>query len=184
MIAQSFALQPFRTDVPHPAITITAEVTRLGSMLEITYRLRGALADISLPPTTPQPQRRDQLWQTTCFEFFFGVPDQQDYWEVNLAPTGDWNVYHLQDYRQGLQAEAAIEALAIEIPADIWASGQSQFALQTRLNLAALVVADQPIEMGITAVIADPGETLTYWALHHCGKEPDFHLRHSFVLRL
>ncbi|NJK41534.1 MAG: hypothetical protein HC934_09600 [Acaryochloridaceae cyanobacterium SU_2_1] len=68
---QSFALQPFGPNHPHPAIAIEGQVFRRGTVLTMTYLVSGTLNDLSLPPVSPQPQRRDQLWETTCFEFFW-----------------------------------------------------------------------------------------------------------------
>ena len=38
--------------------------------LLLRYRLRGALAQLRLPPPGPAPTRRDELWRSTCFEAF------------------------------------------------------------------------------------------------------------------
>ncbi|NJK41535.1 MAG: hypothetical protein HC934_09605 [Acaryochloridaceae cyanobacterium SU_2_1] len=113
-----------------------------------------------------------------------GLADSEAYWEVNLSPRGDWNIYHLQGYRQGLQAEMAIKTLPLVVNAAPLGSPQPGFELQAVLNGATLFAVDQPIHLGITAVIQDQEGALSYWALRHCGSEPDFHLRESFALKL
>lgn len=45
--------------------------------------------------------RQDYLWQHTCFECFIS-PDsqpQRPYLEVNLAPSGQFNLYYFDNYR-------------------------------------------------------------------------------------
>jgi hypothetical protein len=47
-----------------------------------------------------------------------------------------------------------------------------------------IVAADQPLAVGIAAVIQLAGGDLTYWALTHPGPQPDFHRRDSFLVEL
>ncbi len=44
------------------------------------------------------------------------------YWEFNLSPAGDWNVYRFTDYRQGMEEETAISSLPfnLEMRSRIW----------------------------------------------------------------
>ncbi|NJM95457.1 MAG: hypothetical protein HC792_04035 [Acaryochloridaceae cyanobacterium CSU_5_19] len=63
-----------------------------------------------------------------------GLADSEAYWEVNLSPRGDWNIYHLQGYRQGLQAEMAIKTLPLVVNAAPLGSPQPGFELQAVLN--------------------------------------------------
>lgn len=66
------------------------------------------------------PGRFDGLWETTCFELFL-QPEaaMPSYWEVNFSPRGDWNVYALDGYREGLREEPGLE----EVRADGFEAG-------------------------------------------------------------
>ena len=89
--------------------------------LQLSYRLIWSPAEHTL--LVPQaragdpdgPQRRDGLWQHTCFEAFFGVLGSDDYWEFNLAPSGDWNVYRFAGYRAGQTPETAYGPLPLTV---------------------------------------------------------------------
>jgi hypothetical protein len=40
------------------------------------------------------------------------------------------------------------------------------------------------LALGLSAVVVDENGVLTYWALKHPARKPDFHHRDSFVLAL
>jgi hypothetical protein len=76
-------LEPFGV-LPHPSdLTVSGQASRQGvsqggrqaGRLELVWRLAGDL------------------------EAFWGFAGQQAYWELNLAPSGDWNLYRLSHYR-------------------------------------------------------------------------------------
>jgi len=169
---------------PPPSLALDGTVVRssLGpgdDRLTIRYQLHDPEGLVQLAPAAAAPRRRDALWQTTCFECFLAAPGTEPYWEVNLSPSGDWNVYHLSGYREGLAAEPAISSL----PFTLERHG-SGLTLALNLDLAALVEADQPLDLAITAVLALADGSTLFWALFHPGAEADFHRREGFVLRL
>ena len=172
-----FALRCF---APAPAaLAISGTVQRRGEQLHLHYRIDDPTGRVRLPATAAPPRRRDELWTTTCLELFLAEPDAAPYWEVNLSPSGDWNVYRLTAYRQGLAPEPAITALPFTI--ERHAHG---LELQLRLDLSALVPAGRPLDLAITAVLEEQGGEISYWALAHPGPEADFHRRDGFVLRV
>ncbi len=172
-----FTLQPFAQ--PHPAITITGTLEREGNQLAIEYMLVDDLNQVTILAPSPLPTRQYDLWKATCFEFFLGQPNQPNYWEFNLSPTGDWNVFHLDDYRQGLQEVAAIQILPFQVQRQ-----QTSLALSLTLDLNSVMTAPPVLEVGICAVIQSSNLPLTYWALSHKGPQADFHRRDSFILLL
>ena len=62
--------------------------------------------------------------------------------------------------------------------------GPDSLSVSLELEVAKIVAADQPLEVGIAAVIRLAGPGLTYWALIHPGPQPDFHRRDSFLVAL
>jgi hypothetical protein len=132
-----------------------------------------------MAPSVEHPQRQDNLWQETCFEWFLGIPEVDRYWEFNLSPAGHWNVYRFDRYRAGMQPETAVRGLPMQVQQQ-----SDGVLLQVAVNLAAIGLAEQGLEVGITAVICRRGNELSYWALTHPGSEADFHRRDSFVMRV
>lgn len=178
---QLFHLLPFPQQ-PAPDIQILGSVTRLGDHFSLSYQVTGQWNVLELPSSSEHPGRKHELWQTTCFEFFLGRIDSAQYWEFNLSPSGDWNVYRFHDYRQGMQEELAIVALPYQI-----ATHPAAIQLGLSLDLSALIQPEQPIQIAITAVMKTnnkPNEFISYWALAHTVSQPDFHQRNSFILSL
>lgn len=176
-LMQPFALQSFSP--PPPGLEVLGNVERCGDRLSLRYRLIDPEGLVLLPPASAAPQRRDELWTTTCFEFFLAEIGAAPYWEVNLAPSSHWNLYRLSGYRQGLTPERAITALPFAV-----SRRPEGLDLAVSLDLADLPLAGRPLELGITAVLELLDGTILYWALRHPGEQADFHLREGFGLRV
>jgi len=179
MSGQDFSLQPFSPLSPPLTIRITGHINRRPRQLAIHYDLRGDLAELMIPAPAALPARRAGLWKETCCEFFLGVKDAPQYWEFNLSPAGHWNVYRFTGYRQGMVEETALTSLPVNVR-----RGSDSLQLDLELDVGAIVAADQPLRVGIAAVIKLAGGGLTYWALTHPGPQADFHRRDSFLLEL
>jgi hypothetical protein len=185
----SFALIPFATDTA-PPIEITGGIERQDNQLTVEFKLaskpkerspreRNSPLPIIIPTIASTPTRQRDLWEHTCCEFFLGLPDSTQYWEFNLSPSGHWNVYQLMDYRQSLTEEEAFDVLLLQVSQE-----ENYWQLQLKVDLSKIISPKQNLVVGVTAVIEDQANQLSYWALSHPGKEPDFHHRDAFILEL
>ena len=113
-----------------------------------------------------------------CFECFFAPQEGHGYWEVNLSPGGDWNVYAFDDYRLGMREEAAIPSLTVQ---GSRVGDVLTVSVAVPLPLAAATTA---LKVGLSAVIKDKAGGTGYWALVHPAEQPDFHDRHGFIVAL
>lgn len=171
-----FSLQPVS---PLPDFKLTGNLARDSNTLAIRYVLFGPLAELVIPEPVDLPARKQGLWEATCFEFFLAVKHSPQYWEFNLSPAGDWNVYRFAAYRQGMQEETAFTSLPFNI------QNQSDALLLTlEIDLYQIVQADQTLEIAISTVIKHRDGEVTYWALNHRGSQADFHRRDSFIVEL
>lgn len=173
-----FSLIPFFLKTA-PQINIHGVVERNSNQLKIEYKLTGNLEQLILAEHADTPNRQHNLWQHTCFEFFLGIKNSTKYWEFNLAPTGNWNVFQFFNYRQDLTQEMAFSSLPflVKQQADL-------LQLNLELNLAKIIPLEQNLDMGITTVIENKQQQLSYWALNHPAKDADFHDRDSFTIVL
>jgi hypothetical protein len=178
MSHQSFLLQPFPGKQPLPHLTLASDLRR-HRVLAITYTLRGNLADVLIPTPIASPERRHELWQSTCFEFFLAVQKTPQYWEFNLSPSGHWNVYRFTDYRQGMTEETTIATLPFKVQLQ-----PNWLQLDLELDLDQLDLVDSPLDMAISTVIQDRDCHVTYWAIAHPAHQADFHCRDGFVAQL
>ena len=186
-------LEPFG-GLPHPPdLSVSGQARRLGGhqagyqagRLELVWRLAGDLDALVLPDPSQSRRRCDGLWQTTCLEAFWGFAGHDAYWELNLAPSGDWNLYRLSHYRGPLEPVA----LAAAPPWQVRRSAR-ELEVAVYFDLGEVAGGDEPgvagltLEVSLTAVIEQAGQGVSYWALAHTGVEPDFHRRDSFGLGL
>ena len=178
MSDRQFKLQPFSSTQAPSNLDFNARISQDQQQLKINYQLHGDLAQLLLPTPTEQPHRKNDLWQTTCFEFFLAVFNAPEYWEFNLAPTGDWNAYGFSDYRRNMSEASNFSTL----PLKILNRDSSSYELQTEINLQSITTGNISLEISVTSVIADKNQNLSHWAINHPGTQADFHRRDSFVL--
>ena len=173
-------MQPLHPFEPLPWLQgtqLSGEAQWQGGELQVLFALQAPDHAVLRPAGAGQLQRRDGLWHNTCFEAFVGAPGQEGYWEINLSPNGDWNVYALSAYRQNLTPVAEISALPYSLRAD---EGQLQIGFQ--LDFGQLLNPSEPIELSLTAVLHHPEHGMSFWAWQHGAAEADFHHRASFQL--
>jgi hypothetical protein len=160
---------------------LSVTIARLSAeQLKLTYRLSGELEALRLPePRTSV--RTDGLWRHTCFEAFIGHRGAREYWEYNFSPSGAWAAYQFTGYREGMAP------LLKGVPPDITChTGGETVEVAVKLDLSWLTKAfpGRGLRLGLSAVIEDKAQVLSYWALKHPAEKPDFHHADSLVVEL
>jgi hypothetical protein len=178
MKPRNFSLLPFPGTRPVP-FKISGTFFRRGNTFGLDYYLLGQLTDIDIPPSADRPSRRIGLWEHTCFEFFLGPKDSNRYWEFNLSPSGDWNVFRFENYRQGLFEENAFSSLPFKVLVQ-----PDSLCLVLEFDLDIIVPAAQNLKMAVSTVIETKQGGITLWALTHPAPEADFHHKNSFIINL
>lgn len=156
-------------DTPAGIGGVSVEIIPSTENLRLTWHVDGA-ERLRLPPGA-SAERRDGLWQTTCFELF--VTDAEGYREFNFSPSGAWAAYRFTGYREGM---SPLDMLA---PAIAMEQGKERLALTVTLHPAALP--PMPWKIGLSAVIEDQDGTRSYWALAHPPGKPDFQIGRAHV---
>ena len=169
-----FTLIPFQwPEEPHPTLTGCLAISK--DILRIAYDLSGLNCPSDLPTPSPNPARRLQLWQHTCFELLWGPLHHPNYWELNASPTGDWNVFAFPDYRHGMTEESRITDLQISTQHRPHGLG-----LACTIPIADLAHSG-PYRLAPAAIIRLADGQRTFWATHHPGEAPDFHHPSAFT---
>jgi hypothetical protein len=177
MTGEPHELFPF--DEGPTGLKLHARVAREGDLLKVEYRLGGERAgEVVMPSEAKQPARRDGLWERTCLELFFAEATQPWYWEANLSPSLEWQLYHFRAYREGRKPEVRAEIRGERLPEN--SAGQG-FLLT--IDTSGLFTPRATVDLGVSAVIEDREGKQSFWALAHAGPKPDFHHRKSFVLQ-
>jgi hypothetical protein len=175
----NFYLKPFGYENVSHNFTITGEIGRCLNKLSIRYELSGPLNKLIIPPLSDTPARMNRLWEGTCFELFFKLKKSNAYWEFNLSPSGDWNTYRFNDYRQGMQEENNFNILPFNVQ-----TYPDRLRLLLEFEMDKIIPQDKAIDAAICAVTKETCGRTTYWALAHHGKQPDFHNRDGFIIEL
>lgn len=184
-------LRPF---VPRAyPFSLNASARLVRGVFEARFQVTG-LSAVALAAPASHPERKNELWKSTCFEAFLkpvapALPGTDgEYLELNASPSGDWNAYRFTRYREGMREEPGITGLQV-------AFDRARGILELSADLRRTGLAG-PLDVGLTAVLleatgdangpAESGATgrESFWALEHAGTRPDFHLARSFVLRL
>jgi hypothetical protein len=174
-----FFLKPFPGEGNPAALTIGGSIARRADTLSVRYEVRGDLSKVSIPAAEAEPRRKDRLWEETCLELFLGTKDSDRYWEFNLSPAGNWNVYRFDRYREGMREESAIPSLPFDVRRD-----PEALLLTAETGIGKIVPADRNLAAAIAAVIGTTEGGKSHWALAHPSSRPDFHRRDGFALIL
>jgi hypothetical protein len=189
-------------DTPCGLTGIEVEVARASPRaLHLTYVLLGGVRKIRMKPR--EQDRGDPLWRHTCLEAFLRPGGGEGYYELNLAPSGDWAAYGFTGYREGMEAARALTLSGVDgqtriLPLDAERRAQleavefdtyqrfepSFFLLKAQLTLDPSIPIDVPWHLGLSAVIEERNGRISYWALRHPPGKPDFHHPDCFALEL
>jgi hypothetical protein len=151
-----------------------------GEPIALHYALKGDLSRLRVPKLRPA-RKSDRLWEHTCFEAFFALKGEPAYYEINLAPSGEWAVYSFHRYRE--PAAAPQQKLAPEITAR--SAGESfQLDVSIWMDCLRSIQPGARLSVALSAVIEDNRGRLSYWALKHPSGKPDFHHRDGFALEI
>jgi hypothetical protein len=144
--------------------------------LALSFRLAADTARLCIPSMKP-PVREDGLWNHTCFEVFIRADEGPGYREFNFSPSGAWQAYQFQGYRDGAPMN----------PASLFPGecciGSEGLSLGVRIP-AEMLPPDDRLRIGLSAVVEESNGRLSYWALHHPSDRPDFHHYDAFALVL
>jgi hypothetical protein len=148
--------------------------------LAITYRLKGDLARLRIPPPA-SARRAERLWQHTCFEAFISAKGRPEYYEFNFAPSSEWAAYAFRRYRDSAPVAAEEPAPAIAVR-----GARNLLELDVLVDIDSLAEMNSraPLRIALCVVIENSQGMLSYWALKHPPGKPDFHHPDCFALAL
>lgn len=125
--------------------------------------------DQSILYPSQNPGRQDLLWQNTCFEAFIQSEAQSSYLEINLSPTGAWNVYQFNNYRSPQPPQPAKSELL-------------EFSFDGRKISAKFLLPKtgaEKFKVSLCSILKIKSNETTYWSTSHEKDKPDFHRHFS-----
>lgn len=146
--------------------------------LDVVFELTGDLTEVLFEGSQ---RSNDSIWEHTCVEVFLSLPSEKAYWELNIAPTGNWTISRFSDYR--VKTSFATESLRASVSlADL---GSNHRRISLCLPLLQLFSPDElsgDLSLNLAAVIENKSGGLSFWSHHHASIKPDFHHKDSFSI--
>ena len=160
--------------------SVEVEVVRATNTILLMHAVDGAEA-LLLPAF--ERERRDNLWNGTCFELFV-KPQSRGYVEFNFAPLEAWNAYSFVDWRMGRRAyQPDVEPKMVDSRTD---GRRDRFPHRYELDVVISpdILLLAPAAVSLAAIIEEEDGTKSYWALAHPSGEPNFHHPDCFAAQL
>jgi hypothetical protein len=180
MSVNNLQLRPFSPENIKEDCLIYVLLSKRETFLHVVFEMYSQLSGLRIPGFyPPKIQRKDRLWEHTCFEIFLGKSGKRNYWEFNLSPSGDWNVYSFSDYREGMKPETSFDRL----PFKVKSLSLQELRLEITVDIM-IFTGFSDIDVGLSAVVERKDGCKDYWAVSHPGDRPDFHAREGWLKSL
>ncbi|HAG92296.1 MAG TPA: hypothetical protein DCL41_10505 [Bdellovibrionales bacterium] len=117
-------------------------------------------------------ERKDELWKSNCFELFFSF-GQASYFEMNLSPSGDWQFYEFETYRQRAALPNEFQIFQLQ-------SQKSKDGYEISGTIESQTLNLTEIQSLHPCVILNLNGKNSFWAPQHNLGSPDFHCRSTW----
>jgi hypothetical protein len=173
---------------------IAGELNITSTDIHCCWQLDATDESIDWPPITRghgvsaggEQCRHMNLWEHSCFELFFRIPEEETYYEFNVSPSGHWNSFEFTGLRNGMSETSTIRLESCVSSKDgrkHTLSANLVHELPTRrlqVGVCAIVEFKRVESTGTTGQQEDA--SLAYYALSHPGVRPDFHHPRGHVM--
>jgi len=177
-----FELVPFHfpkpplSDLTPPNIHISGTIQIKQTTLKIQYRVSGEdVLRILWPEDSSQPEIKDDLWRSTCFEMFMATKFDPGYLEYNFSPSRDWAMFAFTKYRDRKEFGDMPDLHIRNGCIDSKILTEVSFIIDSEYQ-------DKHLDVGMSAIIETVEGDIFYYALAHDGNSPDFHIRNTFMI--
>lgn len=168
-------LKPFKKNED---FTVSSDVSLNGSKLSFQFKIEDLKSKLKLPDMKDSAKRVIGLWDNACFEAFWSYEGSPSYFEMNLSPNGNWNVFEFVNYRSpgfpNLKESRAWRLTSYK-------RSENSFAADFETEVA--FESGRSLDFSLNAILVTKSGEKSFWALEHFGEKPDFHKRESFLLK-
>lgn len=171
-----FSLTPYDQNSA-PKIHIDCELNTTAESVFISYKVLGELSAIDLGEGQPNHARVIKLWEKSCFELF--IKNAEDnYIEFNFSPEFEWNCFYFAKKGDALTEYSRMDSVKFDILLSL-----DVFHLIVELDKKKFPehFFKGELHAGITSVMKEKNNKLSYWALSHHDTRPNFHDFRSFT---
>jgi hypothetical protein len=178
-------MQYTRTLIPFnkkrcPEIQLDVDLKAEGPILKLQFEISNNVDSVLLPEMANDPKRVIGLWESTCFEIFIKNPLSDSYYEFNFSPEGHWNCFYFNNPKEKLK-----ECTNVAFPVSAVTIAPEHYRFSIEINTESLKEgfwSSKEMEFGLTTIIEDEKNNLSFWAIEHHDEAPNFHNFSSFKL--
>lgn len=174
-----YVLKPF--EAPPTPFTIHVDSTQIGDQLAVNFALTGDIASLNLPSPKENPSRVEGLYHHTCLEVF--LKRGARYIEWNFGFSGDWCIFLFDDYRKPSLAKTHLDHSLFSIRHISHSESEANFEVRIMLSELGFLGTGET-KISFSSILEHSHNQISYWALTHAAKKPDFHEDKSFILIL
>ncbi|MDG1443894.1 MAG: hypothetical protein P8R02_14540 [Pseudomonadales bacterium] len=190
----NFELVPFGAGI---LPLVSGSLIRTAKHLHVEWHVNPLQRAIAWPSSDGMLRRQDELWKSTCFEIFVSEPVSDSiaakpYFELNISPSGSWQCYRFEDYRQGQSVSNTFAVTQTSA-----SHSAEHYSLRCTVEYSLPQFVTTSLDISVSAILkTQSAETLkpdgdrsaaaelNYYALSHPNKQPDFHLSSNRQLLL
>ena len=154
--------------------TIKASIELKNNQLKLEYQIVTDLSQYSLPKQTKQ-QRVDNLWLDTCFELFIANVNDDRYWEINISPSTEWNIYQFRSYKDDMRESNSLITPIIK---------RYRYDNKYYLSFESKVQRDiwsRELQINLCVILLDIKGVRQFYSIERRKGSPDFHDRDYFT---
>lgn len=172
-------LTPFNKKAS-PSLKIEASLATHGPILKLSYKILSGLDEVLFSRSEEEHRRVIGLWESTCFECFIKKPNTTNYYEFNFSTEGHWDCFYFK--RPGDQLK---ECELVQRPQINISHNETELSITVEIDTSQLTPDfwnESNMEFGLTSVIEDKQNNISYWAIKHLDTKPNFHNFESFEI--
>lgn len=157
-------------------LQVDVSIEIIEKIIYLSYSISGDISSIIIPSISDIPQRKDDLWKTTCFELFLANKTKRNYIELNLSPSLNYNIYSFSDYRADMNLENSFIIRNTSVKHE-----KTKFNIKFMLESINIINTDDLL-INISTVIKYSNDKSKYYAVMHNKDKADFHKKNTFVV--
>ncbi len=177
---KKYPLSPFDSNSLDLDLSVQLHATAPNKVDLLSFTLIDPKDLVNFESINPK-KRSFELWNHTCFEAFFKLPDGS-YFEFNFALNFAWNCYYFTSYRSSPLTEFPVNDSLIA--RDILLSKDKKILIAKIPQEVKDILNKNRVKCSFTAVIKDRENRTHYYALKHADGKPNFHHADSFILEI
>ena len=154
-------------------ITVKTIIQLQDNLLKLNYQIVGDLSNYHFPQNSKQ-QRADELWLDSCFELFISHPHKNEYWEINISPSTEWNIYHFTSYKEDMRVSNIISTPTIK---------SYRYEHEYKLSFETIIQKenfDKLLLINLCVILLDKKGVRNFYSMDRREGSPNFHDRACF----